>query len=75
MFQDVSSLCGVWRHLLSVDASGSYLDQSDEAEEYTDCISIEVYDSPNDFPGYDTKQSDGEASLIMELWGMRSTPS
>ena len=24
---------------------------------------------------YDTKQSDGEASFILELWGMRSTPS
>ena len=24
---------------------------------------------------YDTKQSDGEAPVIMELWGMWSTPS
>ena len=22
-------------------------------------------------PGYDTKQSDGEASVMLELWGMR----
>ena len=29
---------------------------------------------PNEYPGYDTKQSDGEASLRLELWGMRSTP-
>ena len=30
---------------------------------------------PNDYCGYETKQSDGEASVILELWGMRSTPS
>ena len=24
-------------------------------------------------PGYDTQQSDGEVSVILELWGMRST--
>ena len=26
-------------------------------------------------PGYDTKQSDGEAPVILELWGMWSTLS
>ena len=26
-------------------------------------------------PGYDTKQSDGEVSIMQELWGMQSTPS
>ena len=25
-------------------------------------------------PGYNTKQADGEAPVILELWGMRSTP-
>ena len=25
--------------------------------------------------GYDTKQSDGEVQVILEIWGMRSTPS
>ena len=29
----------------------------------------------NECPGYDTKQSDGEVPAILELWGMRSTPS
>ena len=28
----------------------------------------------NEYPGYDTKQSDGEVLGILELWGMRSTP-
>ena len=26
-------------------------------------------------PGYDIKQSDGEVPVLLELWGMRSTPS
>ena len=25
-------------------------------------------DSPNDCPGYDTKQSDGEIPVMLELW-------
>ena len=31
--------------------------------------------SPNEGPGYDIKQSDGEAPVMLELWGMWSTPS
>ena len=34
-----------------------------------------VRPSPNECPGYDTKQSDGEVSAVLELWGMWSTPS
>ena len=30
---------------------------------------------PNECPGYDTKQSDGEVPTMLELWGMRSIPS
>ena len=29
---------------------------------------------PNKCPVYDTKQSDGVAPVMLELWGMRSTP-
>ena len=29
------------------------------AVEYTDCISVDGYDSPNEYPGYVTKQFDG----------------
>ena len=29
---------------------------------------------PNKCSGYDTKQSDGEALVMLELWGMQSTP-
>ena len=51
------------------------MDQLAGAVEYTDWISAEWYESPNESPGYDTKQSDGKASEMLELWGMRSTPS
>ena len=30
---------------------------------------------PYKCPGYDTKQSDGEVPVMLELWGMQSTPS
>ena len=30
---------------------------------------------PNEYPGYDLKQSDGEVPVMLELWGMQSTPS
>ena len=30
---------------------------------------------PNECTGYDTKQFDGEVPVLLELWGMQSTPS
>ena len=52
------------------------LAQSAGAVEYTDCTSAEgVRSPPNECPGYDTKQSDGEVPAVLELWGKRSTPS
>ena len=42
--------------------------QSAVAVEYTDYSSAEC-------PGYDTKQSKGKAPVMLELWGMFSTPS
>ena len=38
--------------------------------EYTDCISVESYDSKIMCPVHEIKQSDGEALVILELWGM-----
>ena len=38
------------------------------ASEYT-----EGSDSSNEYPDYDTKQSDGEARVMLELWVMQST--
>ena len=40
--------------------------------EYTDCTSA---DPANKCLGYDIKQSDGEVPVMLELWGMWSTPS
>ena len=34
-----------------------------------------VTPSPNKCPVYNTKQSDGKVPVMLELWGMRSTPS
>ena len=60
--------------LLEVEFQNS-LTQSVGAAEYTDCISTEGKDSPTACPGYNIKPSDGEVSVMLELWGMRSTPS
>ena len=50
--------------------------QSAGAVEYTDCISTEGVRAPsNEYPVYNNKQYDGEAPVILELLGMRSTSS
>ena len=49
--------------------------QSTGAAEFIDCISAEESDFLFESLGYDTKQSDGEVPVMLELWGMRSTPS
>ena len=33
------------------------------------------YDPTNECPGYDIKQSDDKAPVMLELWGMQSTSS
>ena len=42
--------------------------------EYTDWTTAEGY-IPNEYPWYDSKQSDGKIPVMLELCGMRSTPS
>ena len=49
--------------------------QSAGAVEYTDWTSAKGWDTHNECPVYDTKQSDGEVPLMLGLWGMWSTPS
>ena len=41
--------------------------------EYTDCRGGKT--PPNQCPTYNTKQSDGEVLVMLELWGMRNTLS
>ena len=43
------------------------LAQSAGAVKYTNCNSADEYDSPNECPNFDTKQSDGEASVMLVL--------
>ena len=43
------------------------------AIEYTNCTSFRPHLS--ECPRYDTKQSDGEVPVMLELWGMWSTYS
>ena len=38
------------------------------AAEYTDCIFADREDSPTECPGYDTKQSEGEALCMVLLY-------
>ncbi len=49
--------------------------QSAGVAEYTNCISAEEQDSPNEHPVYDTKQSDGEVPVTLEHLGKLITPS
>ena len=39
------------------------------------CRGMRLLTPPNESPGYDTKQSDGEVPVMLELWGMQSTLS
>ena len=50
------------------------LARSARAVEYTDYISANGLDFPNECPGYDNQQSDGGAPVMMELRGIRNTP-
>ena len=56
---------------LNLSISFSYVPaQSAVAIEFTDCILQRgKIPRPNKCPGYDTEQSDGEASVILELLG------
>ena len=36
-------------------------------------VFLEAYDSLKECPGYDTIKSDGEAQVMLQLWGMLST--
>ena len=52
-----------------------YTAQSAGAVEYTSCISAEGQTLLNKYTGYDTKQSNGEALVMLDLRGMQNTPS
>ena len=64
----------IWTWLVDYIFLNNSLTQLAEMEDYTDGIS-EDSKTPNECPGYDTKQSDGKAQVMLKLWGVRSTPS
>ena len=55
----VLSVDGIEPHFIFAQSAG--------AMEHTSCFSAEC-------PGYDTKQPDSEIPVMLEHWGMRSTP-
>ena len=48
--------------------------QSARAAEYINCIAADWLNSPNKCPGYDTKQADGEAQVMLKFWRIQSNP-
>ena len=52
-----------------------WISQSAGAVEDIDCTSTEGHDTSNECPSYNTKQSDGEVLVMLEFWGMQSTPA
>ena len=60
--------------MLKINQPNNKLAQSAGAVEYTDCFSAKVKDTPNECPNYDTKQSDGEVFVMLDLCGVQSTP-
>ena len=64
----------IWFQLI-INLYSIILIQSAGAVENTYCISAEGLDSLNECPGYDTKRSDDETLVMLELWGMQSTPT
>ena len=58
-----------------VASRGIFAKSARGAVEYTDCFSAKEQNPSKECPGYDTKQSNGEAPVMLEFWGMKSTSS
>ena len=64
------------KNLFSFQTTNYMVAQLAGAVEYTNCTSTEGQEPPpNKCPEYDTKQSDGEVPVMLELWRMHNTPS
>ena len=46
------------------------MSQSAKTVEYVDCFSAEGHPPNNECPGYVIKQSNGEAQVMTDLWGV-----
>ena len=58
-------------HLLFIQVHFLFWQPGRVVGQYT----TKVEEPSHECPVYDTKQSDGEAPVMLELWGMRTTPS
>ena len=58
-----------------VTISTNSITQSAGAAEYTDCIFEDEWNYPNECLWYDSIQSDGDVSVMLELWETQSIPS
>ena len=86
IYEDVSVLNNIIRHV-AISINFFYIfslffwlvkgtDQSARTVEYTDCFSAAGYEPTScECPGYDIKQSDELAPVILELWGIWITHS
>ena len=59
----------------SIVFSNEYFVPSVGAVKYTNCFSANGLDCSNECLGYDTKQLDGEVSVMLEVWRIWSTHS
>ena len=64
-----------WFQIFLSNTDNFIFPQSAGTVEYTDTASLHRDKTHNESPEYDIKQSDGEVSLMLELWRMGSTPS
>ena len=82
MSNDLQKICCVNVHFLECSVNTNVFDilfnyillPSRLGQQITPIASLQRGKTPpNEFPGYDTKQSDGEVPVILEIWRMRST--
>ena len=62
----------IYQDTLFAEGHNSLPAQLAGAVEYTNCISAERKDSPNEHPGYGTEQSDGEALVMWSTLSLLS---
>ena len=67
VFKIIDLLVQLKQNFIDLKKLTPLMAQSAGTAEYTNCISAERKESPNEYPGYDTKQSDGEAPVMLKL--------
>ena len=57
------------KYVMSIFQINMCIAQSVKAVKYTDCFTADGKTPPNECPGYETKQSDGEVPVMLAFWG------